>query len=364
MIQGHGGNVRSLATRLGCPVDAITDMSSNINPLGSPPGLLEHLAGHIACIQSLPEVDARTAAQSLAQLLAADPERVLLGPGTTQFIYTACAALQSERVLILGPTYADYHDGCRLHGIVPDFLLAEEKAGFQPNVQQLAQALATGYDTVFCCNPNNPTGQSIPSQGLLDLCHEYPQTRFIVDASYEPFATPELDRKLTGARLPNLLMLWSVSKIFAMPGLRTGALMAEPQLLEHFLPFMQPWSVNSLAQEALFFLGQHLATIQVFIRDTHAFLVQEGNLLRQRLSGSGLTLFPSQTSYFLIKLPAGTTAAQVCTQLADQKILIRNCANFRGLDERFVRIALKDPDSNERAARLLKDAMPNCGSTP
>ena len=86
MIQGHGGNIFALADRLGCPPEAITDMSSNINPLGALPGLIEHLRDRIDRIRSLPEVDARTAARAIAGLLGVNEERVLAGGGTTQFI--------------------------------------------------------------------------------------------------------------------------------------------------------------------------------------------------------------------------------------------------------------------------------------
>ena len=133
MIQGHGGNVAALAAQLGCRPEAIVDMSSNINPLGSLPGLIDHLRGRIECIRRLPEVDAAGAVRGLADLLGIDPARVLAGGGTTQFIYAACAALSARHPLILGPTYADYADGCRVHDLEPDFCLADPTADFQPD---------------------------------------------------------------------------------------------------------------------------------------------------------------------------------------------------------------------------------------
>ena len=83
MIQGHGGNVAALAAQLGCRPEAIVDMSSNINPLGSLPGLIDHLRERMECISRLPEVDAAGAVRALADLLDIDPDRVLAGSGTT-----------------------------------------------------------------------------------------------------------------------------------------------------------------------------------------------------------------------------------------------------------------------------------------
>lgn len=356
MIKGHGGNVFALAEELGCPAEAITDMSSNINPLGTMPGLIAHVGEHLDRIRVLPEVDAGASSQAVARLLDVAPERILAGGGTTQFIYTACAALNAKRVLILGPTYADYTDGCRIHGIEPEFFLSEARHGFLPQMEQLQQILAR-VDTVFLCNPNNPTGQLIAHQTLFELCANHPRVRFIIDESYLPFAPADQARSMTNCGLDNVIVLWSVSKIFGMPGLRAGFLVANEPVVERFSPYMQPWCVNSLAQEAVCFLGDHLAEVAAFIDQTRAYLREETALFTQRLEGARLTLFPSVTSYFLMQLDDHITASEVCAQLGRQRFLIRNCANFHGLDERFIRIALKDSATNEAVCRHLLAAV-------
>jgi threonine-phosphate decarboxylase len=356
MIQGHGGNIFAVAQQVGCRPEEIIDMSSNINPLGALPGLIDHLKERLDRIRVLPEVDGRLAIQAIAVLLGVAAERVLAGGGTTQFIYTACAALASRRVLIVGPTYADYTDGCRVHDIEPDFFLAGPNDGFAPNLERLEAALA-GYDTVFVCNPNNPTGQLIPHAGLLRLCRTHPEVRFIIDESYLPFVPADRNHSMSARGLDNVVVLWSVSKIFGMPGLRAGFLVANPPVVDRFRRYMQPWCVNSLAQEAVCFLGANREAVANFINDTRAFLDREGDLLRQRLHDSPLTLYPSTTSYFLIGLPEGRTATGVCRALAEQRFLIRNCANFYGLSERYIRIALKDTATNEAVSHHLLAAV-------
>jgi threonine-phosphate decarboxylase len=356
MIQGHGGNVFAVAQQVGCQPEEIIDMSSNINPLGALPGLIDHLKERLDRIRVLPEVDCRLAIQAIAALLGVATERVLAGGGTTQFIYTACAALTSRRVLIVGPTYADYTDGCRVHDIEPDFFLAGPTEGFAPNLERLEAALA-GYDTVFVCNPNNPTGQLIPHAGLLHLCRTHPEVRFIIDESYLPFVPADRNHSMSASDLDNVVVLWSVSKIFGMPGLRAGFLVANPPVIDRFRRYMQPWCVNSLAQEAVCFLGANREAVARFISDTRTFLDREGDLLRGRLHGGSLTLYPSMTSYFLIGLPEGRTATGVCRALAEQRFLIRNCANFHGLDEGYIRIALKDGATNEVVSHHLLAAV-------
>lgn len=354
MIQGHGGNVVGLAKQLGCRPEDIIDMSSNINPLGALPGLIEHLKERLSRITSLPEVDGRGAVQAIAALLGVDAERVLAGGGTTQFIYSACAALDTHRALIVGPTYADYADGCRVHGIEPDSFLATPADRFTVDPDRLVTALK-GFDTVFLCNPNNPTGQLVPHAGLLGLCKQHPGVRFIIDESYLPFA--EEDQGMSACGLDNVIVLWSVSKIFGMPGLRAGFLVANQPVIDRFRRYMQPWCVNSLAQEAVAYIGANLEAVTAFITATRAHLAEESRLFRQRLAAAPLTLYPSTTSYILIGLPQGCTATAVCRSLAEQRFLIRNCANFHGLDEGFIRIALKDAATNEAVARHLLAAV-------
>ena len=356
MIQGHGGNIFALADRLGCLPEAITDMSSNINPLGSLPGLLDHLRDRVDRIRSLPEVDGRAAARAIAGLLEVDEDRVLAGGGTTQFIYSACAALESKHVLIVGPTYADYADGCRVHGIEPDFFLTEASADFQPNLARLSAALP-GYDTVFLCNPNNPTGRLIAHAELVELCRAHPDIRFLIDESYLPFVPAGQDVSMSGSGVANAIVLWSVSKIFGMPGLRAGFLVADRPVVDRFRQYMQPWCVNTLAQEALLFLSNNRRSALAFIDRTRAYLAREGTLFTERLRKGPLTIHPSLTSYFLIGLPTGITAEAVCGILGDGRFLIRNCANFHGLNESYIRIALKDEAANESVARHLLAAV-------
>lgn len=352
MIQGHGGNIFAVAEELGCRPEDIVDMSSNINPLGTMPGMIEYLREQLDRIRVLPEVDGRSAIRGIAALLGIAEERILAGGGTTQFIYSACAALNSRKVLIVGPTYADYADGCRVHGLEPAFFLATAATGFVPDPERLEEAL-DGNDTVFLCNPNNPTGQLIPHAVLLRLCRRHPAVRFIIDESYLPFVASEEAAGMGHCGLDNVLVLWSVSKIFGMPGLRAGFLIANPAILEGFRRYMQPWSVNSLAQEAIRFLGNNAVAAAAFIARTHGYLDSEGRLFRERMRPARLTLYSSWTSYFLMALPEPLEAEAVCQALARQRYLIRNCSNFHGLDAGYIRIALKDSATNEAVARHL-----------
>jgi threonine-phosphate decarboxylase len=108
MLNGHGGNIYDIAQRLGCASSEIVDMSSNVNPLGPPPGLVDFLKANLNVITALPEVDSSLLVRSFADRYGVDPATVLAGNGSTQFIYSIPPALGIKKALIIGPTYADY----------------------------------------------------------------------------------------------------------------------------------------------------------------------------------------------------------------------------------------------------------------
>ncbi|WP_028586040.1 pyridoxal phosphate-dependent aminotransferase [Desulfogranum mediterraneum] len=356
MIQGHGGNIASAALELGCSPEDIVDMSSNINPLGVMPGLLDHLCDQLDRVMVLPEVDAGGAVAAMARILDLDPGRILMGTGTTQFIYNVCPALESRRVLIVGPTYADYASSCAMHRVEADFFLARAEDQFLVDSGRLAEQ-ARSYDTVFLCNPDNPTGQLIPHDQLLALCSELPETTFIIDESYLSFLPVAQDRSMVNCGLANVVVLWSISKIFGIPGLRAGFLVADPEVLSRFGRYMQPWCANSLAQEAVVYLADHGGLLQEFLQVTKEYLDRELSLFRRRLAETSLELYPSHTPYQLIRLPQPHSAESVSAAMLRERILIRNCSNFHGLDQGFVRISLKGAELNRRAAHGLRDVI-------
>jgi threonine-phosphate decarboxylase len=361
VIQGHGGNIYAAARDLGCRPDEIIDMSSNINPLGMPPGLLEHLQIHIGGAGVLPEADSRRSVRQMARLLEVDADHVLAGSGTTQFIYTTCKALDSRNVLIVGPTYADYADACRMHHIEPRYYLARADSRFRVDPDRLKPSLDS-IDTVFICNPNNPTGWMMPHDRLVRLCRSHPQIQFVIDESYMPFAAEGQTMSMVGSDLQNVSVLWSISKIFGVPGLRAGFLITNGTVISRFQRYMQPWSMNSVAQAAVDYLGGHPASVKSFIEATRGFLQKERWQFCDELTKrSRLRCYPSSTSYILLELPAGINAQSVHQQMLKSRILIRNCSNFNGLSDRYIRVSIKRPIQNRLAVNCLAQIVAGPG---
>ena len=353
MLKGHGGNIYDLAQELCCHPSEIVDMSSNMNPLGPPPDLFAFLRENITTIAKLPEVDANRTANAFAGRYHIDPERVIAGNGTTQFIYSIPRILETKKALIFGPTYADYADACAMHHTPYDYSISDESVSFDHDISAAAQQIQ-GYDMVFICNPNNPTGNIIPAVDLEQLCRSHADTNFVIDESYHMFVDGSHKQSMMRSPLPNVMVLNSLSKFFTIPGLRIGFLISSPVIIKKFKAYLLPWSVNSLAQMAVQYLMEQTAQVEEFIENTITFIAREKDILYETFKNSSdIKIFPSTTSFILARLYGNLTADTLGSHLAQDRILIRNCSNFYGLSDRFVRFSLKTSEVNRIFAKKL-----------
>ncbi len=356
MIQGHGGNIFDKARVLGCKPMDILDMSSNVNPLGPIPGLVSHLKNHLDLITVLPEADSGSIEAAFSKNFGIDKQNVLAANGTTQLIYLLPLALCTKKAAILGPTYSDYADACSMHNVDYRIVLSDESTSFRHDFEGIKKNIES-CDTVFICNPNNPTGVMIPSEEILSLCERNPYVRFIIDESYLPFVEDGEAKSITGSGLPNLVVLNSMSKIFRVPGLRIGFATGSKTLIENMRHYMLPWSVNAIAQSAVTYLMNEKPAVSEFTENTRMYLSGERQFLMENLRSSpGITLFPSVTSFILMKTEK-MTAEAISNGLLQDRILIRNCANFKGLSNQFMRISLKTREINKIFINKLNNLL-------
>lgn len=353
MTFGHGGNIHAVARQMNCNPSEILDMSSNINPLGPPPGLIEFLRANLEAVTRLPEVDGKQTAERFAAYLGVNSNRVLAGNGTTQFIYAIPGVLKSKKALIVGPTYSDYADACATNLTACKVLLTRESEAFVPDFDRLQDSVPQ-FDTVFICNPNNPTGVLIPYDKLHRLCRSCPQSTFIIDESYMSFVSNAEQESMLHSGLDNVIVLLSISKIFGIPGLRIGFIIAATTHIQKFRQALLPWSVNSLAHESVRYLADHKALIERFIQKTRIYLAsQRQQFYEDFKTVPEFILYHSQTPFVLIRLPVQLRAGYTWERLAGERVLVRNCANFKGLSDEFIRISPKSPEANRLVAEKL-----------
>lgn len=346
----HGGNIISIAHSLGLGVEELIDMSSNLSPLGMVPGLREVLEDGLEQIAYLPEATSTSLCTAFAHHSGCHLDNVMAGNGTTDFIYGLPTQARFKKAIIVNPTYSDYRLACDYAGLpwqsfnlkFPDFAI---------DFELLAKTLKGG-ELLFLCNPNNPTGHLVPTSVLRDFVQAHPQTTFVIDESYLPFTK---ESSLVGTELPdNLFILCSSSKIYGIPGLRLGFLVSSRKNMATFMERCRPWSVNRLAQLAGEFL---LNQGDFYVREVQDFMARERPSFVAALQDMpGLTVVPGAVNFILCRLST-MNAAELAEKMLAHKILIRNCASFDGLDERYFRISLKSAATNRLFLDLLSSIL-------
>ncbi|WP_456430835.1 threonine-phosphate decarboxylase CobD [Thermosulfuriphilus sp.] len=350
MLKGHGGDIYRAAKEAGIDPQKLIDLSGNINPLGPPKGLFEFLAQNLDLISRLPEPDLLSLRRAIARRLKLRVEEVFPAPGTTDWIYLLPAIFRPKEVVIFGPTYADYADAAAIWGIKVIYLMPQAPEAWP----KLCLPQGSSKRLYFLCNPNNPTGGLLKREQILNLAETLKgQGILVVDESYLPFASGDEDSLAYGGLQENIIVLRSFSKIYAIPGLRLGCLLAPMAISPQLKPHVRPWWVGTLGAE----VGIYLLEQKIFEDETRSYLYREKERIYQRLREiKGLWFLESTTTFILCRLRF-PKVKELYNRLLRRGFLVRPCGNFVGLDDHYFRFSLKDPSTNDRFLKALEEEL-------
>ena len=352
MIQGHGDD----AWRFDRPIRA--NFSSNVYGRVELGALKAHLATHLDAIGHYPEPEPYSLERALALRLGLDPAAVCVTNGATEAIYLTAHAFAGSHTTILQPTFSEYADACRLYGSeCSDGVFSDSHVAGRPGGAGTVRQGETGgaeRAVIWLCNPNNPTGGVVPKAQLIKAIEGRPETVFVIDQSYGFFTREPLLTAAEAVQLGNVIQLHSMTKRYAMPGLRLGYVTGNFQLIDRLRTVRMPWSVNGLAIEAGLYLCEHPNTGPI---DLPALLAETQRLRTALDALPGLSALPTQTHFFLCRLVQGR-AADLKQWLADnQGLLIRDASNFEGLDAGYFRIATQTPEENDLLIAAIRQYL-------
>ncbi len=345
--QEHGGNRWDL---LEAGVPEVVDFSASINPLGPPPGLRERLGRVWAEIVHYPPRDAQGLVRAVSRRHGVPEEAVLVGNGSAEIIDLCLRALEPRRVITSPPDFGLYErmapPGA---GLVP--VPRRERGGFAPDLEALARTAGPG-DVLILSNPSNPAGGAEAPEDLEALARRCARVgaTLVLDEAFADFC-PEVSlvERAPGHRA--LIVLRSLTKFYAIPGLRVGFGVAPPELADRIRARQVPWSVNILAQEA----GAYCLDLPPgWADEALGYVGRVRALLHDGLCRiPGLTPLPSRANYILVGLsPPAPGATDLYRRMCRQGVLIRHCGSF-GLGERYIRVAVR----TEPECRLLLAAL-------
>ncbi len=323
----------------------LLDFSSNVNPFGPSPCIWD--AMRAVRIDQHPDPRATPLRQVLAEVEGVSTRQVLVGNGSVELIYhLAVAYLRAgDRVFVVEPTFGEYAAAAAIMGagVIPWRTRPEEN--FALDIDALMRfAHQVKPRLLFLCNPNNPTGTYIERDAIEQLLRGCPDTLLVLDEAFIRFVAHAWSSRELRA-FDNLIVLRSLTKDYALTGLRVGYAVAAPTIIDALEKVQPPWSVNAFAQAAA------IAALRDdgHLRASLDSLVRAKNDLANDLARLGFTPLPSRVHFFLLPVPS---AAEFARTLLERNILVRNGASF-GLPT-FVRIATRRPDENARLVSVLE----------
>lgn len=352
MDYGHGGNIKVLAESAGLEAKDLLDFSANINPLGPPQWLRPLINSQIDSLVHYPDPTCSQLTSAIAEHYQVKEEEVLVGNGSTELIYQIPRALGCTSALIPVPSYRDYVQAAEQSGMVVEKIFLEEEDEFRLDLALLMTRLKD-HGLVIIGQPNNPTGMTVDPKAFRRMAQDHPSSLFMIDEAFADFIG-DLD-SLTHDRPSNVIVLRSFTKFFAIPGLRLGWALADPEIAQKVRHLLPPWSANTLAQK----VGEAALKDVAYAEQTRVAVKEFREDLRLKLQSlSGLKVYPGESNFLLIRLdPNHINARQLASKLLPQGVAIRVCKNFEGLDSRFFRVAVRTAEENERLYQALSLAL-------
>lgn len=335
MLHGHGNDIFNAKH----PVKA--DFSSNVVPTGMHPELTAHLMASIHSAANYPESDSTTLCKAIANVENIKPENIVVTNGSTEAFYLTAQLFGNSSSVITIPSFSEYEDAAKSH---------RHQLSFLP-LNHLHKSYKTTAKCLWLGNPNNPDGSITASETILSVCHGNPESVVIVDEAYTHLCNSH-DALLKLCPLPaNLIVIRSLTKAFAIPGLRLGYMVAHRIICEKIRKIKMPWSVNCLAQQAGLFIVQNH---QMLLPSTQALVAESLRLQKALAHLPDIEVTPSECNYFLGRLKKRTAAQLKETLLQNHGFLIRDASNFRGLQSGHFRIAANTPEQNNHLINAIQ----------
>ena len=331
----HGGQVYDAAGKLG----SWLDFSANINPLGLSEKILSTLTENLRGVVNYPDPNAAELKRALSRRYDVPEKNLVVLNGAAEFFYLYLNVMRPKRVVLPVPSFSEYERAARAAGCHVEYFFTRAEENFSLDVEKLT---VTADDCVILGRPNNPTGNLLAAEKILRLAES---VRVVVDESFIDFLDAESVRNFVSEKIS---VVQSLTKIFAIPGLRLGFALVEENLARRLNLAKDVWNVNFLAQKA----GVAALSDEDFLRQTRKWLAVEKKFFTERLSTlRGVKIFPPSANFVLFR---HARAEEILHSLRREKILLRSCANFAGLDGSYLRSAIRSRKENLKLFNVLE----------
>ena len=344
--RGHHGGLYSVKS----PKQGIVDYSSNINPLGCHPGVKKYLKKQMQVLSVYPDSDSSIVRKNLKWYTRIPEEQIVIGNGATEIIYNFCQAFLNKKtpVLIPIPTFSEYEVASKLQDCkISFFKTMNMNEDFNSFIKKIPKK-----GCIFICNPNNPTGVLIYKSKMQKIIKAAKKrsTLVFVDECFIELSDPTQSVIKDLKKFDNLFILRSLTKSFGLAGIRIGYGLGNKKLITILNNLKIPWNVSGVAQKA----ASAALCYHAYLDQARTLIINEKKFLRTAISKiDGFSCFNTDTNFILIKTKMNSSIIQ--KKLLKKKILVRDCNSFQGLDNNYIRIAVKTRKENIKLIKALEE---------
>ena len=334
--------------------------NANLNPMGVPESVKKALSENLDSIIRYPNDYYGNLKKAISEYAGCDEEHLVLGSGSSDLIRLYCALIAPKKALLPIPSFSEYENVLSIYGCEIDYYEYKEENDFKFELADFVANLNSSYDMVILGNPNNPTSQIISREDmetLAEVCKEL-DIFLLIDEMYMDFV--ENHDKLTSMPLvkdySNIAVMRSISKFFAVPGLRLSyAVMNNAEYKEVIKITSTPNSISSLTAVAC----TELFKDKSYISQSLSQIYTERNLIYSAMStNKSVKLYKPFANYMLVKiLKDDLSASQIAAHCNLKGIVIRNCENIRGLNDKYIRFCFMKPEQNDLLVNTILELL-------
>ena len=374
MSKIHGGNIFQFAHEQRIEPYEVVDFSANINPLGPSQRGLDALNAQLRYISHYPDATNDDVLNAIADTYGMDKHQIIVGNGAAELLYAICRLPGYTGAFVPAPGFSEYKEALEASKIpVRDiFYRPREDDNGKPYFEVPYLALETfaaelkgqdGRIIVFLGNPNNPDGTLLDKDHIRTVASMLKDANslLVIDESFidfvgnDPLQDNEHSIRSLVNEFDNIIVVHSFTKFYAVPGLRIGAAFTNETLITQLQQYIPSWSVNTLAQA---YTKAALNDVD-YIKQTKQELNDERAFMYNALDAiEGITVYPPSANFMLFQVnQEGITANYINEELKKYNMIVRNCDSYVGLTNHWVRIAIKDHDTNIKLVDKLTDIL-------
>ena len=374
MSKIHGGNIFQFAHEQRIEPYEVVDFSANINPLGPSQRGLDALNAQLRYISHYPDATTDDVLNAIADTYEMDKHQIIVGNGAAELLYAICRLPGYTGAFVPAPGFSEYKEALEASKIpVRDiFYRPREDDNGKPYFEVPYLALETfaaelkgqdGRIIVFLGNPNNPDGTLLDKDHIRTVASMLKDANslLVIDESFidfvgnDPLQDNEHSMRSLVNEFDNIIVVHSFTKFYAVPGLRIGAAFANETLITQLQQYIPSWSVNTLAQA---YTKAALNDVD-YIKRTKQELNEERAFMYNALDDiEGITVYPPSANFILFQVnQEGITANYINEELKKYNMIVRNCDSYVGLTNHWVRIAIKDHDTNIKLVDKLTNIL-------